>query len=196
MTLNPAPPLLLLMDSLEQKPNRSTQDRIILLIATGLGSGYSPVAPGTAGAIVGVGLFLVSKYAERTYDVKYFALGVCWVVIFLGIWVSARAAKSFAAKDPRQIVIDEIAGQFIALLLTPGLSESLESSSMKKAIYLSLLCFAFFRLFDIVKPYPIKKLENLKSGLGVMADDIMAGVYAGIVLHVSWLLSHLYSVYR
>jgi phosphatidylglycerophosphatase A len=184
------------MATLEKKSRRSTGDRLALLIATGLGSGYSPVAPGTAGAIVGVGVFLASRFVERAYGVKFFALGVCWVLIFLGIWASARAAKFFATKDPRQVVIDEIAGQFIALLLTPGLSESLESGLIKKPIYLSILCFAFFRLFDIVKPYPIKKLENLKSGLGVMADDVMAGVYAGIVLHVSWFVSHLYSIYR
>jgi phosphatidylglycerophosphatase A len=180
----------------EQTSNRSIGDKLILLIATGFGSGYSPVAPGTAGAIIGVGLFLASRLAERAYGTKYAALGVCWALIFLGIWASARAATLFAAKDPRQIVIDEIAGQFVALLLTPGLSESIESGSVKKAVYLSLLCFAFLRLFDIVKPYPIKKLENLKSGLGVMADDVMAGVYAGVVLHVSWLVSHLYSAYR
>jgi len=184
------------MTLVEKKPKSPFTDSLALLAATGLGTGYSPIAPGTVGSIVGVGLFLASQIAERSYGVSYVSLGVCWGLLFLGLWASSRAVEQLSSKDPRQIVIDEVAGQFIALLLTPGLAESLQAGSWKKAFYLSLMCFGFFRVFDILKPYPIKRVERLKSGLGVMADDVIAGLYAGMCLQLSSFIGYLILLYR
>lgn len=184
------------MTILEKKPRSPLTDSLALLVATGLGTGRSPRAPGTVGSVVGMGLFLASKLMEQSYGVSYLSLGVCWGLLFLGIWASSRAVERLSSKDPRQVVIDEIAGQFIALLLTPGLAECLQAGFWKKALYLSLMCFGFFRAFDILKPYPIRRVERLTSGLGVMADDVIAGLYAGICLHLSSFIGYLILLYR
>ena len=90
----------------------------------------------------------------------------------LGIWAAGRATKIFQTKDPHQTVIDEVIGQLIVFLFVPfGVDW-----------YFVLAGFLLFRLFDIWKPYPIDSLQNLPAGIGVCADDILAGVYAGVCL--------------
>ncbi len=102
----------------------------------------------------------------------------------VGVWAASHTETLSGKKDPSKVVIDEVAGQFIALLAVPFMIDP--------AWWSLILAFILFRFFDIVKPYPARRLESLESGLGIMADDVVAGVYAGIgvaaVVSVRWLL--------
>lgn len=167
---------------------RSATDYLALALAT-CGVGYFPVAPGTLGSLVGVGLYLTiwsaadqlltsRALANRLTTVYVFTplmtimLLAIFVVTMVGIWAASRSEKLQRKKDPSIVVIDEVAGQMIALLSGPFWIQTWWSI---------LSAFILFRLFDIWKPYPIRRLESLESGLGIMADDLGAGVYALIV---------------
>ena len=170
------------------RKSRRTSDLLALAIAT-CGVGYLPIAPGTIGSLVGVGLFLAvwgglnqileAKAARGEGNLLYIftpQLAVMLLLIFIvsmaGIWAATRAERATQKKDPSIVVIDEVAGQMIALLSGPFWIQTWWSI---------LSAFVLFRLFDIWKPYPIRRLEELESGLGIMADDLLAGVYALIV---------------
>ena len=103
------------------------------------------------------------------------------VVFGVGVWASGRTCKISGLKDPQKVVIDEVSGQLIALV----------PAALSPAVVPVIAAFALFRLFDIFKPYPIRKLEGLPGGLGVMADDALAGVYAAALIWMGSLL-HLY----
>ena len=143
-----------------------------VLIGTGFGSGFSPIAPGTAGALL----------ASLIWGILYFFLpfpALLWVTVLLilfftvtGIW-SANKLASYWGEDPSRIVVDEMVGVWIPMLAVPF---------GKHWYWYVLLAFVFFRLLDIVKPLGIKRMENIKGGLGVMMDDILAGVYSLILL--------------
>jgi len=184
--LNPA--VAVSANEIASRKRRTAGDYLALAIATG-GVGYFPIAPGTAGSLVGVGLYLtiwtwlyqiLEARAERgRLSLLYIftpQLALMLLVIFLitmaGIWAASRAEKIIRKKDPSIVVIDEVAGQMIALLSGPFWLPTWWSI---------LSAFILFRLFDIWKPYPIRRLEALESGLGIMADDIVAGAYALIV---------------
>ena len=143
-------------------------EKFIKLAATGFGSGYAPLAPGTAGTLVGIPLYLV-------FSVLPWPLWLITVVAFtcLAWHVSEEAEKLFGRKDAPCIVIDEIAGlQWSLFLIAP-------------TVLHMVLGFFLFRLFDIVKPFPARLFqERLPGGLGVVADDLAAGVYANVVLQV------------
>ena len=98
------------------------------------------------------------------------------LITLVGIWAASRTEKLLGRKDPGKVVIDEVAGQLIALLpLVPRLDPG----------WISILsAFLLFRLFDIVKPYPARRLEGLESGLGIMADDVVAGAYAAVATSI------------
>ena len=164
---------------------RSAGDYVALAIAT-CGVGYLPVAPGTLGSLVGVGCYLTTSgwfygvleaNASRTgSNLLYvftpqlaFMLLLTFATTMLGIWAATRTERVIRRKDPSIVVIDEVAGQMIALLSGPFWLHTWWSI---------LSAFLLFRLFDIWKPYPIRRLEGLESGLGIMADDVLAGVYA------------------
>jgi len=93
-------------------------------------------------------------------------------VVFLGFLVSGKAEKLFQRKDPPFVVIDEVSGMLLSLLFIPFDSR------------FAILAFILFRLFDAFKPYPIDKLQNLKGSLGIMCDDLVAGLYTNIVLQI------------
>jgi phosphatidylglycerophosphatase A len=164
---------------------RSASDYVALAIAS-CGVGYLPVAPGTLGSLVGAGLYLsvwgwffglLEANAQRTgSNLLYvftpqlaFMLLITFVTTMVGIWAATRTERVLQRKDPSVVVIDEVAGQMIALLTGPFWLHTWWSI---------LSAFLLFRLFDIWKPYPIRRLEALESGLGIMADDVVAGVYA------------------
>ena len=164
------------------KPKRrSASDYLALAIAT-CGVGYLPVAPGTLGSLVGIAVYLPVENAIRNslggipafvlpIDTPVVALKLVAIlgVTMLGVWAASRVEKHLQVKDPGVVVIDEVAGQMIALLSVPLFFSG----------WLAVLsAFILFRLFDIWKPYPIRRLEALESGLGIMADDVLAGVYA------------------
>lgn len=144
------------------------KDNIILFIAQGAYSGRVPVAPGTAGTVVGVLLYLLIRgLSPAAY------LGVSVLVVVLGAWASGEAEKLLGKKDSPSIVIDEIAGLLLSLFLIPG-----------TWVYV-LAAFCLFRFFDIVKPWPIKGLQKISGGAGVMIDDLAAGIGTNIVLQIA-----------
>jgi phosphatidylglycerophosphatase A len=129
--------------------------------------GYSPIAPGTAGTLGGVVLFyFLSKFSPSLYIL--FFLGF----IIFSVWVSTKASGILGKNDPRQVVIDEVCGYLVTMLLVPP------------SLVNIILGFSLFRFFDVVKPPPVRRLEGLPGGYGIVADDIAAGIYANIVLQV------------
>ena len=176
---------------------RTARDYIALAIAT-CGVGYLPLAPGTWGSLVGIGVyFLVRGAAMKVFfdvasqhrlnllHVYYGVITVELVAILaialIGTWAASHTEKLSATKDPRKVVIDEVVGQFIALIPVPFI--------LQTAWWTAILAFILFRFFDIVKPFPARRLESLESGLGIMADDIVAGAYAAIVVAVVVVIS-------
>ena len=140
-------------------------DKIAIFIAQGAYSGLAPIAPGTAGTVVGVLLFLALRSAASTW----YALATI-AVIGIGTWAAGEADRILGSKDDQSIVIDEIVGFLVVLFLVPFSWWSVAAG------------FVLFRFFDILKPWPIKKLQDIPGGPGVMLDDIGAAVYANIVL--------------
>lgn len=143
----------------------AASEKIIKLLATGFGSGLSPFAPGTMGTLVGIPVCLACL--PLTWPVRFI-----FVIILsaLAIFVSGRAETIYRKKDDQRIVIDEIVGFQFALL--PVAISGLN------------ICAAFvlFRIFDIWKPFPVNKLQDLPGGWGVVIDDVAAGIYAGAVM--------------
>ena len=161
-----------------KKESITASNRVAYALATGLGAGFTPIAPGTAGALEGVAIYLAIHALHLGHLAPLFVLVVINVILFaVGVWASNRTCAMTGVKDPRLIVIDEVSGQLISLtplVLLPSFS-----------ITAVVIGFLLFRLFDIFKPYPIRKLERLHGGLGVMADDALAGVYAAVLLWLS-----------
>lgn len=159
-------------------------DLLAVAVATGLGIGFIPFAPGTFGSLLGVaicyGLLNLFKFTPEAL-LQSMLVAVVLSAVF-GVWAASRAERVFGRKDAGQIVIDEVCGQLIAFVfLAPALGRI--GGEWRAAL---IIGFLLFRFFDIVKPYPIRRLESLGSGLGVMADDVLAGIYAALAL--SWLL--------
>jgi phosphatidylglycerophosphatase A len=141
-------------------------DRLGLAIATVAGVGYAPIAPGTFGSAAGL---LVWWLLPASTAVQAAAI----VVIFVaGSWGGNIAERHFGRTDPGQVVVDEVMGMLITLFLNPvGWAGALAG-------------FLLFRIFDVIKPYPANRLEQLHGGVGVMADDGMAAIYANLVLRL------------
>lgn len=175
------------------KATRSAKDYLALAIAT-CGVGYLPLAPGTWGSLVGIGVYLLVRGAlmkvffdlgprynfnllHIAYGVIALELAVILAIALAGIWAASRTELLSGRKDPGKVVIDEVVGQFIALIPVPFV--------LGTAWWAAILAFILFRVFDIVKPYPARRLESLESGLGIMADDVVAGVYAAMVVAVA-----------
>lgn len=138
--------------------------KVWLVIATFFGSGLSPLAPGTCGSLATILLvYFIKPYWQAPLYIQLIAIAVVFIV---GIPAGSAAEKHFNKKDPGACVIDEVAGQMISLLLVPH----------KTSFYIA--GFFLFRFFDILKPFPIRRLEKIPGGLGIMLDDIMAGLYA------------------
>jgi len=148
---------------------KTTSDWIAVVIATAGGAGFAPKAPGTAGSIVGVLIYLL---IESLHVGAYYPHAIILLFI-VGIWASSRVEHLWG-HDSQRIVIDEVVGQMI----TFGIAADRYQLSAINVV----LGFGLFRAFDIVKPFPIRHLERLKGGLGVIADDVGAGLYALAVL--------------
>jgi phosphatidylglycerophosphatase A len=147
------------------KHTRSGLDYVALAIST-WGVGYLPLMPGTFGSLVGVGLFLLLGSLPLQVVATV-------VITWSGIWAASRTERILRVKDPGKVVVDEVAGQMIAMLPLSLFATSLSNLGI-------MVSFTLFRLFDIFKPYPARRFEKLRSGLGIMADDLMAGVYAAV----------------
>jgi phosphatidylglycerophosphatase A len=169
------------------KPARTGTDYLALLIAT-CGVGYLPIAPGTWGSAVGVVLYLLIcnlflRFSTQLMGIEQMVFTLVllifiFIITGLGIWAGTRTEKISGRKDPGIVVIDEVAGQLITFLFVVPLRD-----------YRAMLAgFLLFRLFDIFKPYPIRRLEGLGGGLGIMADDVLAGLYAATTMLILSLL--------
>lgn len=138
--------------------------------AFGFGAGCVPKAPGTAGTLVGVFIYLLIAYIELPWPAY---LAIITVLSLIGIWLCGITAKNLGIHDHKGIVWDEIAGFLIAMTAIP-----LDWQFI-------LLGFFLFRLFDIYKPWPINYLDNtVPGGTGIMADDVFAGIYTCLILHI------------
>ena len=146
-------------------------NELIKFIATGAYSGYSPVAPGTAGSAVGILIYLLA-FSLQLSAFSYLLLTIS--IVLIGIWVSGKAEYIFKRKDSQKIVIDEIAGMLISLFMLPH------------GFWILLSGFIIFRIIDISKPFYI--LERLPKGFGVMMDDVAAGIATNLILRIFLLL--------
>ena len=143
----------------------NTLQKFSLAVSTGLGAGYCPGAPGTAGAAVGL---LVGWLLSFLSPVCSFL--TILVLVILGIWTSGITEKALGEKDPPIVVIDEVAGMAVSLWLIDPSWPSF------------VALFFLFRLFDIWKPFPVKNMEDMfPGGAGIMMDDVMAGLYANLI---------------
>jgi len=149
---------------------RTLSDYLALAIAT-CGVGYLPLMPGTFGSLVGVGIFLLLVQRVSPLVIVVSIL----VITFAGFWAASRTEELSGRKDPGKVVVDEVAGQMIALL--PLTFFAITALAV-------IVSFILFRLFDIVKPYPAGRLEDLKGGFGIMCDDLVAGAYAAVIASV------------
>lgn len=138
-----------------------------MVLATGFGTGYGPIAPGTWGSLPGLafawGLDQIAGPWAVAGGAAFFAIA--------GLWAAGRAAALLGAKDPGRVVVDEIAGQMVTLLLLPPTARVLVAG------------FLLFRVLDVGKPWPANRLEYLPGGSGIMADDLIVGLYANLILH-------------
>ncbi len=165
---------------------RGLRDYLALAVAT-CGVGLIPLAPGTWGSLVGVVLYLglrassVRLHATARTEgwpvppaavlLNTLALLLIVGLALAGVWAATRCEKMLMRKDPGMVVIDEVVGQLLAYAFVPFGGR-----------WTILVGFLAFRVFDIWKPYPIRRLEALESGLGIMADDVLAGLYAAVAL--------------
>ena len=144
------------------------------LLAFGLGTGLSPVAPGTVGTLLGVALAWFTLNLGLNGQIA-----IAVVLVLAGIWICDNSSKRLGQHDPGGIVWDEIAAMYIVLLFAP------------LTITAWILAFGLFRAFDIVKPWPIRDLDHsIGGGLGIMLDDLVAALYAAILLALyGWLMT-------
>ncbi len=150
--------------------------RLAVFLATAGYSGYFPIAPGTVGSAVGLVLYA----AMRWLDPPYFAAAELAVIVCLfvaGVWAGTTAERYFGGIDPGPIVLDEVVGMLLTLAFIPvGVTGAVAG-------------FFLFRIFDVIKPFPARRFEALHGGLGVMADDAMAAVYANVSLRLLMLIA-------
>lgn len=147
-------------------------------IATGFGSGYAPIAPGTVGALLGCLLLWGGHLVFQSTSFIYFHTGLTILSILttlLGAWVTQQLEVEWG-EDPSKVVIDEIVGVWITMIWIPFSWQTL------------LAGFCLFRLFDIWKPLGIRRLEAIPNGWGVMLDDVAAGIYANVCLQLGLFL--------
>jgi phosphatidylglycerophosphatase A len=142
-------------------------DRLAFAIASAGGAGCSPLVPGTVGSFV----TLVALWLIPFSQLALFATFVA--VTLLGIWAGGRVERTLGTKDPGVVVIDEVAGMILSVLTLP------------RTVGVLLAAFVLFRIFDIWKPFPARQSQSLAGGLGVMIDDVIAGLYALLLLLAS-----------
>lgn len=143
------------------------------LIATGCGVGFFPYGPGTMGALFAIVVWYLLSLLVSMPSLIGITLALVVLFTFLGAW-SATVSERYWGEDPSRVVIDEVVGQWIVLLAIPANFQ----------LWHVIVALALFRFFDIVKPLGVRKMENFKGGWGIVADDILAGVYGFIVLQL------------
>jgi phosphatidylglycerophosphatase A len=166
--------LMELLESLEKRRARTREKSPSFwsfpqFVATGFGLGYLPFFPGTWGSLATA----IAIYGIYQLPIPYlFAIHFTLVILLLFVawYCSGKASQVMGESDPSSVVIDEVFGQSLALLFVPVTMVTVISG------------FILFRIFDIVKPFPVNRAERLPGGLGIAADDLVAGLYAGVLL--------------
>lgn len=156
----------------------SSPHPFVRFIATGGYLGYAPFAPGSVGALGCVILlwFLLPEILPRSAVTSLVLLGLSSLAfIALAVWASTRAELHFG-HDASRIVVDEYVGMLVAVLLLP------------KTIVVYAVAFVLFRIFDILKPFPARRAESLPGGVGIVMDDVIAGIYANVLVQIMLLV--------
>ena len=138
-------------------------------------SGYSPVAPGTMGTLVAMIIYIIENLICSGIDptkLNIFNLIFLFIILYPSIKLADSAEKFFKTKDPQQVVIDEVLGYWTGILFIPF------------SFSYAIMAFILFRLFDITKPFPVHSFESLSGGLGIIMDDIAAGIYTLASMHI------------
>lgn len=146
------------------------KDKLTVGFASVLFLGYAPVASGTVGSVPAIGVALLLSHRPVSL------LLVAVILFLLGTAAASRVEKILGSEDPGEVTIDEFVGMLVAFLWVPMTWQSV------------VLVFLIFRLFDIVKPFPARQAERLKGGLGIMTDDLVAGIYANLVFRILTLI--------
>ena len=152
-------------DKADMEPSLATK-----LFASALFSGYSPVASGTVGSAVALLFYFIPGFESITI------IGPSILIVFFGGIKAGAAMEKRYGHDPAEVTIDEVLGMWISLLLLP------------KKIIIIIAAFFIFRFFDIIKPFPARRFDAMHGGLGIMMDDVVAGIYANIVLQIALLI--------
>ncbi len=140
------------------------------ILGTGFGLGYSPFAPGTAGSLGAVAIYLL-LHGEFKLHIELFYV-LLFLIAIAGTFSAAIVSQIEEDEDPSKVVIDEILGQLLALFLL---------LFSYKILFVS---FILFRILDILKPFPARRSESLKNGVGIMLDDVIVGIYANIIIRI------------
>ena len=147
--------------------NADLPGKTALVLSSWFGVGLMPIAPGTFGTLAAIPVVFVTYYLKSLF-------GALFILIFIALafWASDLGRKHLGKNDPSEVVIDEVAGFLVTMFLLP-------------LSWLSLILgFILFRVFDIIKPFPIRRLEKIKGGFGIVLDDLLAGIYANISLRI------------
>jgi phosphatidylglycerophosphatase A len=139
--------------------------RLAAFVASAAYLGYSPLAPGTVGALGALAVYWWLVPAN------YWVIIAAAAATAAGVWAGGVAEKMWGAKDPRRVCVDEFAAYFVAVAFLP------------KTLAYAVLAFVLFRAFDVLKPYPAGRSQRLPGGWGIMADDVVAALYANLILH-------------
>ncbi|MBI5374481.1 MAG: phosphatidylglycerophosphatase A [Candidatus Schekmanbacteria bacterium] len=146
--------------------------KLIIFFSTACYLGYSPIVPGTAGSLGGLIIYyFIERFSPEGLSNYSVAASIVFITI-AGIFAASYSEKYFGTKDSSEIVIDEVAGMLISLFLIPF-----------KWKYM-IAAFVIFRIMDIIKPFPGRRMEKLSGGTGVMLDDVVAGIYSNIIMQI------------
>ena len=146
---------------------------LVTLFASGVYAGFSPIASGTVGSAVGLAVY----YFIPGFEQLTILLPAIVATLFLGVKASAMMERRYG-HDPAEVTIDEVVGMWVAVLFLP------------KNLYVMIAAFFLFRFFDIIKPYPARKFDNVHGGVGIMMDDVIAGLYTVATIHLAIMLMH------
>ena len=162
-----------------QKQKRAL-DKLAFVVASGLGLGFIPIGPGTFGSLLGLLIAALIVFRFRfSPDLMWQAiLAAALITLVIGVWAASRVERFLEKKDASLIVIDEVCGQILTFAGMAPLMGRVGGAWR----WVMVIGFLLFRVFDIFKPFPIRRLEGIRGGAGVMADDVGAGIYAAIVL--------------
>ena len=153
----------------QSTPRKGIKEKLAIFIATGFYSGYFPLAPGTIGTLIAIPIYLL---ISRFNSIIYYSI-ITIVLFIAGIFVSSIAIKKFRRKDPSPVVLDAIVGFLVAMFF------------IEMTWWRLVAAFFLFRFFDIVKLFPAGAVEEIGKGFGIMADDIVAGIYANLILQLA-----------